>query len=185
MVGNIVASVVKNKATPLQLAIGILFHHSKTTISHLYDYRVTLSNDEVQRFKKSATVHSAKSNSFHGVSQNEQLFQVVDDNYDTEMSSQNNKLVCHSLATIFRKNGEYPSQMLIPSLKTQEMTVLLTEPEIINIILQEMTVLLTEPEIINIIHYFGQRNLPCLAFPKLISTILLSICSKIVVLEPK
>ena len=41
-VGNIVTSVVKNKTTPLQLAIGILFNHSKTTISHLYDNRITL-----------------------------------------------------------------------------------------------------------------------------------------------
>ena len=68
LVGNIVANVVKNKTTPLQLAMGILLHHSKTTIRHLYDYRVTLSNDEVQRFKKSAAAHSAKSNPLHGVS---------------------------------------------------------------------------------------------------------------------
>ena len=35
LISNIVTSVVKNNATPLQLSLGILFQHSKMTISYL------------------------------------------------------------------------------------------------------------------------------------------------------
>ena len=49
LIGNIVTSVVKNRSTPLQIALGILFRHSKKTIL---------------RVKKSAAVNSAKVLSF-------------------------------------------------------------------------------------------------------------------------
>lgn len=57
-----------------------------------------------------------------------------------EMSSLNNKLVYHSLSTT------RPSQMLIPRLKKQKMTISLIEPENVNII-----------------HYFGRKkpSMPC------------------------
>ena len=80
--------------TPLQFAFGMLFCHSKTIISHLYNHRVTSSYGEVQRFKISAAAYSAKSNHLHEVPQNGRLFQIVIDGYDTEMSFQNNGLVC-------------------------------------------------------------------------------------------
>ena len=123
---------------------------------------------EVQRIKKTAAVHSAKSNQLDGVPQNRWLVQVITDNYDIEMGFQNNKLVSHSLATVLRKNREYLSQMLTPRLKKQEMTASLTKPEDLNII-----------------HYFGPKTLPYFAFRKFLSTILLSICSKLVVEEPE
>ena len=61
------------------------------------------------------------------------------------MSSQNNKLICHSLATILTKNRESPSQIMILRLKKHEMTASLIEPEDVNIN-----------------HYFGPRKPPML-----------------------
>ena len=119
--------------------------------------RVFSSYDVVRQFKKSAATHSAKSNHLHGVPQNGRLFQVITDKCDTESSFQNKKSLFQSLAAILTKNRECPSQMLIPRLKKKVMTVSLTE---------------LEKSIQFIIFY--TKNLPCLALPKLISTILLS-----------
>ena len=71
LIDNIVTSVVKNK-TASPIGPWILFRHSKTKISHLYNCRVT-SSHEVRRFKKLAAVHSAKSDHLHGVAQNGRL----------------------------------------------------------------------------------------------------------------
>ena len=35
LIGNIVTSIAKNKTSPLQLALGFIFGHSKKTVSHL------------------------------------------------------------------------------------------------------------------------------------------------------
>lgn len=67
LIGNIVISVAKNKKTFLQLPLRILFFHSNTTISHLYDYGAISSYDVARQFKKSAAAHSVKGNNLHGV----------------------------------------------------------------------------------------------------------------------
>ena len=46
LIGNIVTSIVQNRTTHLQLALGILFRHSKVTLNHLHDYQVTCTHDE-------------------------------------------------------------------------------------------------------------------------------------------
>jgi len=50
-IGNIVTSVLKNQATALQVALGVLLRDSKAIVSNMYDNRVTCSYDELLHFK--------------------------------------------------------------------------------------------------------------------------------------
>lgn len=56
LIGNMITSIVTKKTTGLQLALGMLFRDSKELLSHMFDYKVTCSYDEVLTFKKSAAV---------------------------------------------------------------------------------------------------------------------------------
>ena len=106
LIGNIVTSIVQNRTTRLQLAIGILFRQSKSHLNHLHKYKVMCTHDEMLRFKKSAAVNSANNSYLQGVPKMNSLFQAITDNYDAKMHSQNNKLLCHCLATILTKNED-------------------------------------------------------------------------------
>ncbi len=54
LIGNIITSVVKSLATPLQIALAVLQRDSKAIIKAFFDFGITCSYDELQRFKKSA-----------------------------------------------------------------------------------------------------------------------------------
>ena len=47
LIGNIVTSVLRNQATPLQIALGVLINRKKI-IKHMFDYKVTCSYDELR-----------------------------------------------------------------------------------------------------------------------------------------
>ena len=150
LIGNIVTSIVQNRTTHLQLSLGILFRHSKVTPNHLHDYRVTCTHDEVLRFKKSAAVNSAKDGYLQGVpTTNNELFQVVTDNYDTKMIILNNKLLCHCLTTILTKNWDCIRKTTFPCLKKKD----LASP-------------IEEANKAEISHYFGPKKPPMLSLPK-------------------
>ena len=120
-----VTSVAQERPTQLQLALGVLFRHSKTILNHLYHYRVTCSYDEVLRFKKSAAANSSNGGHLNGVPTNNTLFQVISDNFDAEISSQNSKSQTHCLATILTKNPSPTEDVpytTFPRLKKKEMT---------------------------------------------------------------
>ena len=51
LIGNIVTSVLRNHATPLQIALGVLINRKKI-IKHMFDYKVTCSYNEMRRYKK-------------------------------------------------------------------------------------------------------------------------------------
>ena len=55
LVGNIVTSVLRIHATPLQIALEVLINR-KQIIKHMFDYQVTCSYDELRRYKKSSAV---------------------------------------------------------------------------------------------------------------------------------
>lgn len=106
LIGNIVTSMVKKEATDLQIALGVLLRDSRTLVEHMHDYRVTCSYDELLRFKKSAAVVAASDLSKQGISDaNDGLVQVVCDNFDADISSQNGKLSTHSLAMIITQTN--------------------------------------------------------------------------------
>ena len=58
---------------------------SKALLSHVYDYHVTCSYDEVLRFKKSAGVAAAHNLAQQGISDaKHRLVQVLSDYFDTD-----------------------------------------------------------------------------------------------------
>ena len=101
LIGNIITSVVRNKSTDLQIALGVLLRDYKSILGYSYDYGITCSYDEIRRFKKSAAVAAAADPSVHGISSAESgLVQTVVDNFDADIHSPNGKLSTHSLAMI-------------------------------------------------------------------------------------
>ena len=102
MVGNIVSSVVTSQPTPLQIAIGVLLGDHKMIITELYKYHVCCSYDEVRRFKRSAGVQSSKAQQLAGLRDASLggLVQIIIDNFDAVISSQNCRLECHYMAML-------------------------------------------------------------------------------------
>ena len=101
LIGNIITSVVRNKSTDLQIALGVLLRDNKSILGYTYHYGITCSYDEIRRFKKAAAVAAAPDPSVHGISSAESgLVQTVVDNFDADIHSPNGKLSTHSLAMI-------------------------------------------------------------------------------------
>ena len=105
MIGNVVTGTVCSKPTDLQIMLGVLLRESKANIKTLKDYGITCSYDEVLRFKKSAAA-AAVSNIDRLEIQAEKstMIQVVVDNFDADIASQNGKVSTHSLAMILTQN---------------------------------------------------------------------------------
>ena len=107
MIGNMITSFVRNQPTDLQVALAALLHSSRTIIQTFHDYGVTCSYDEMNRFKKSAAVASLSSEGHGGMkAHREGLIQVVVDNFDANISSQNGKSSTHALAMIITQPGQ-------------------------------------------------------------------------------
>ena len=98
LIGNIVTSVFSNRPMHLQLSLGNLIRDSKTLLN---TFRVTCSYDEILRFKKSAALAATKDTNLSGIKDGSMgLIQVVADNFDADISSQNGKSMTHSLAML-------------------------------------------------------------------------------------
>ena len=102
MVGNIVASVCTCHPTPLQIALGVRLGGHKKLVNELYKYRVCCSYDEVRRFMRSAAVKAAKDKAWSGLSDTSVggLVQIIIDNFDAIIHSQNCRLDFHCLAML-------------------------------------------------------------------------------------
>lgn len=133
LIGNMVTSAVRNHTTPLQVSLGILLKNQKTLINHFHDYRVTCTHDEVLRFKKSVAVAKSMDIKQQGISgSNNGLLQVIGDNYDTTISSQNGKLSTHSIGMIViqpKSPNDEDSYDKIRRLKKEEMSIVVVEEE--------------------------------------------------------
>ena len=89
LIGNIVTSVLRNHATPLQIALGVhVLINRKKIIKHMFDYKVTCSYDELRRYKKSSAVARCTK-----LRREERipitvsgLIQHIADNFDADMS---------------------------------------------------------------------------------------------------
>ncbi|KAG0716279.1 hypothetical protein GWK47_010093 [Chionoecetes opilio] len=130
MIGSIIASVVTHQPTPLQIAIGVLMSDHKGLIEALSKYNVTCSYDETRRFRRSAAVQAARANLLPGMSDCslEGLVQIIIDNFDTEISSQNCRLECHYMAMLATQYQAHINHLdgldpnsTIPRLTKQEM----------------------------------------------------------------
>lgn len=70
-------------------------------IETLYDFGVTCSYDETVRFKASAAAEAVKKTALRGIEDsNVGLVQVVADNFDANISSQNGLRSTHALAML-------------------------------------------------------------------------------------
>ena len=104
MIGNMVTAAITNRPTPLLVDVSVKIRQ-RDLIETLYDFGVTCSYDEYLRFKASAASSAAKDRIFHGISHGRNgLVQVVVDNFDTEISSQNGLQSTHSLALLTTQN---------------------------------------------------------------------------------
>lgn len=107
MIGHIVLSSVCDQATSLQVALGTMLSHQRNVIDHFQSFKVTSSYNELRRFRISAAAAVAKDDK--GISQsdsNNGLVQVVADNFDTQISSQNGQKSTHGLAMIVTQAGQ-------------------------------------------------------------------------------
>ena len=67
LVENIVTLVVKNIATPLQIALAVQLRDSKAQVKVFHDFGVTFSYDELLRFTKSVTFNANDKMNFIGL----------------------------------------------------------------------------------------------------------------------
>ena len=86
MTGNIVTSVVTKSFTKLQLVLSVLASDRKL-IEHLHEYGITSTYKEFRRFKVSAAASS--DNNDQEVRARYGLIQIVADNFDANIHSQN------------------------------------------------------------------------------------------------
>ena len=108
LIGNIVTSMLTNKPTSLQIALGVQVRQ-KNRVESLHDFGVTCSYDEMQRFKASAASAAAgdvNSNLRDITDSKEGLIQAVADNYDANISSQNGLKSTHDLALLLTQEKE-------------------------------------------------------------------------------
>ena len=133
LIGNIVTYVVKNLATPLQIALAVFLMDSKEQVKAFSDFGVTCSYDELQRFKKSVAFTANANMYLSGLkSEVDGMIQGVGDNFDQQICSQNGKLQTHSIALpMTQKCNQNVTEKLIPRLaKSDNVQQILYDSEI-------------------------------------------------------
>lgn len=120
LIGNIVTNAISKSPTSLQVALGNLMRDSKSLLNQMYQFRVTCSYDEILRFKKSAALAASRTIQLSGIHEsNSGLIQVVADNFDADISSQNGKVTTHSLAMLISQpkcDVDVPNEVSIPTI---------------------------------------------------------------------
>ena len=119
MIGQIILSTVCGHATSLQVALGVMLNQQRNLVDQFHKFGVTCTYNELRRFRISAAVAMDKDD--QGIAQfdsNEGLVQVVADNFDTQISSQNGKKVTHGLAMIITQSGSSKTEQRLS--KTRE-----------------------------------------------------------------
>ena len=107
MLGNMVSNAMSNTPTTLQIALGVLVR-KKSVIEVLHDFGVTASYEEVRRFNASAAHAAAHRKEHLGISNSKGvLTQVVADNFDANISSQNGLQSTHALAILLTQVHEH------------------------------------------------------------------------------
>ena len=131
MIGNIITSVMTKRFTRLQLALSVLASN-KTLIEHLHEYGITSTYDEFRRFKVSAAAATDASN-HKEVDAKDGLIQIIADNFDAHIHSQNGLKETHSMASIIAQpapKSELPKSSISRLKKDEVKTVKLKETTI-------------------------------------------------------
>ena len=106
MMGNIITSVVNNQTIALQLSLSVLLNQKRKLVDQFHNFGVTSSYNELQRFKISCASSIENLPSLRLFDSTNGLVQVVADNFDTEISSQNGQKLTHGLAMIITQVGQ-------------------------------------------------------------------------------
>ena len=128
LIGNIITSVVKSFATPLQIALTVLLRDSKEKVKSFHDFGVTCSYDELLIFKKSVAFNANAKMDLNGLKIGENsLIQGLGDNFDQQIFSHNGKLQTHSMALLMTHtdnngNENVREDELVPRITKSEMT---------------------------------------------------------------
>ena len=99
LINNILFSEVTKQYTPLQISLVSLLKKAKF-LKETNKYKITCSNDELQRFKSSIALNITNQPNCYTVSASFNLLQFVVDNFDAVISSQNGMKSTHSLGII-------------------------------------------------------------------------------------
>ncbi|MEM7297990.1 MAG: hypothetical protein AAF391_06960, partial [Bacteroidota bacterium] len=125
LISSIIASSATSNITMLQVALGLLVQE-KRLIQHLYEYRITASYDEIQRFRMSAAATSTSLDQIMELlDKGNGLIQGISDNFDANICSQNGLKQTHSLATIITQANDLKDSQgrkPIPRLKKAEVS---------------------------------------------------------------
>jgi len=121
MIGNMLTGMVTNFPTSLQIGLGIVLRQ-KDLIHQFFKFGVVCSYDEVLRFRRSAA-HASTNITDRGIqhiSRNGSgLVQVVIDNFDTNISSQNGLQSTHSLAMLVTQTNQVTNDVEMPETITR------------------------------------------------------------------
>ena len=108
LIGNIITSIINNQATTLQIALAVSLR-DKSLVQQMHDYRICCSYDELIRFKASAAHAASQQNNLQGLMDSDAgLVQVVVDNFDANIASQNGLRSTHALALLVTQSPENP-----------------------------------------------------------------------------
>lgn len=103
-----------------QISLSVLLNQKRMLVDQFHDFGVTSSYNELRRFKilcASSMANSPRLGLFDSING---LIQVVADNFDTEISSQNGQKSTHGLAMIITQAGQPKPGMVsdIPEIPT-------------------------------------------------------------------
>ena len=115
MTDNIITSIITTKQTMLQTGLGLVAYH-KPIIEHLHKYRVTSTYHEVRRFKISSAVSNTESSRLTGFDAKNGLIQVISDNFDAHIHTQNGLKQTNGMATIVTQSYSTPPASLLSKL---------------------------------------------------------------------
>ena len=89
LIGSIITRVIKHMAPPLEVSLAVAMNKQKGLVTLFHDFGVTCSYDELRRFRAyAATKHKHATNGMVDIAE-EGLIQIVADNFDVNLSTQN------------------------------------------------------------------------------------------------
>ena len=93
LIGNIITSSLRNVPTALQVALGVMVRDSKGLVSQLSSFGVTCTYDDYNDLRSQQQQPHLHLQNKQGISDCKSgLVQVVFDNFDADISSQNGKI---------------------------------------------------------------------------------------------
>ncbi|CAH1785436.1 unnamed protein product [Owenia fusiformis] len=105
MIGNMITSLVTNRYTPLLVDLGVKLK-DRNMIDTMHQYHTCCSYDEMLRFKSSAAQSEESRIGKQGLfNQENGLVQVMTDNFDANICSQNGLKSTHAIAMLITQYG--------------------------------------------------------------------------------